>query len=158
MKKLFIAGLFLFTVVSLSAQIKITKQSIIGKWAVAAVEVKDIIYYNVETDSLSLGAIMKAQLKDEQQAAAAVAMAKPALEMFAKSTFTFNENGTGELATGFETVQKVKYSVDEVNSTITTVQEDKKEDIMKAEMLTDRLRISVKQPQGDILMILKKAK
>ena len=158
MKKLFIAGLFLFSVVAVSAQTKITQKGIIGKWTTVAVEMKDVFYYNAQKDSVSFGPNMRDQVKDEQQRATMMAMVKPQLAMLAKTYFTFNANGTAELGTGIEPTIKTKYVVDEVKSTITTVAANKKEDIMKAEMLTDRLRISVKQPQGDILMILKKAK
>jgi hypothetical protein len=157
MKKTFIAGLFLFSVVSVSAQTKITKKAIIGKWTTVTVEMKDVFYYNVQKDSVSLGANMREQVKDNQQLAAMMAMVKPQLAMFAKTYFIFNANGTAELGTGIEPAIKSNYVVDEVNSTITTVEANKKEDALKGEMLGDKLRISIKQPTGDMMLLLKKA-
>jgi hypothetical protein len=158
MKKLFIAGLFLFSIVSVSAQTKITKKSIIGKWTTVTVEMKDMFYYNAEKDSVSLGTGARSQGKDDQQLATMMAMVKPQLAMFAKTFFVFNANGTAELGTGIEPSVKSNYVVDEVNSTITTVEANKKEDALKAEMLGDKLRLSIKQPTGDMMLLLKKAK
>jgi hypothetical protein len=157
MKKLFIAGLFLFSVVAVSAQTRITKKGIIGKWITVAVEMKDVLYYNAQKDSVSFGPNMRDQVKDEQQRTAMMAMVKPQLAMLAKTYFSFNANGTAELGTGIEPALKTKYVVDEVNSTITTVAANKKEDALKAEMLGDKLRISIKQPTGDMMLLLKKA-
>ena len=158
MKKLLISGLFLFMVASISAQTKITKKDIVGKWVTAAVEIKDMFYYNAEKDSLSISTSTRERMKDAQQLTAAIAMMKPQLAMFAKTFFTFNPNGTAELGTGIEPAIKAKYVVDEINSTITTVDPNKKEDVLNAMMQQNLLRILIKQPEGDMILFLKKSK
>ncbi len=159
MKKLITSGLLLFTVLSLSAQTKITKTSVVGKWVVSAVEMKDMFFYSVDKDSLGLGETMKAQLAQAQQPVeTVVAMIKPQMAVFSKISFQFNADGTAELVTGVEAPQAATYTVDEANSTITTKDKDKKEETIKAEMVGDKLHLTVTQPQGEVQMTLKKAK
>jgi len=159
MKKLITSGLLLFTVLSLSAQTKITKASVVGKWIVSAVEMKDMFFYSVDKDSLGLGETMKTQLAASQQPVeTAIAMIKPQMAVFSKISFQFNADGTAELVTGIEAPEQATYTVDEANSTITTKDKDKKEQVIKAEMIGDKLHITVTEAQGDVMMILKKAK
>ena len=55
MKKYTIVSLFLILSLSLNAQTKVTKTNIIGKWAISTIEMAGKFYFNIETDSLSLG-------------------------------------------------------------------------------------------------------
>jgi len=159
MKKLITSGLLLFTVLSLSAQTKVTKASVVGKWVVSTVEMKDLFFYSVDKDSLGLGETMKAQLSQAQQPVeTAIAMIKPQMSVFSKISFQFNADGTAELVSGVEAPDQATYTVDEANSIITTKNKEKVEKIMKAEMIGDKLHITVNDAQGDVQMILKKAK
>ena len=158
MKKIILPALLFFVTFSLFGQTKITKASIVGKWVISAVEMKGMFYYCVENDSLGFGDMIKAQVADTSQLKAVTGMIKPQLTVFTKMAFIFNLDGTAELENGIDSAQVASYTVDEENSTITTTDKDKKEDTMKAEMLIEKLKISVKQPEGEILMLLKKVK
>jgi len=158
MKKIIIPALLFFTVLSLNAQTKITKSSVVGKWNIYSIEMPGIVYYNVDKDSLVIGETMKAQIKDEQQTASVKTLFKQQMEIFIKTVFLFNADGTAELQNGMEPPEKDTYSVDEENSTIITTGEDKKKEAKKAAMLGDKLQISSKQSQGEIIMVLKKVK
>ncbi len=158
MKKILIPALLLFIVASISAQTKITKSSVGGKWSIYSIEMPGIVYYNVDKDSLEMGEAMKAQIKDEQQTATVKNMFKQQMAVFIKTIFLFNADGTAELQNGAEPPEKDTYSVDEDNSTIITTGENKQKEARKAEMLGDKLSIRSTQPQGEIIMVLKKVK
>lgn len=160
MKKILTAGLFLLSAFTVSAQTKITKAAVLGKWSIVSVEVKGVFLYDVEKDSLVLGADMKAQIPDPQQLPLIISTMKQQLAMVAKATFLFNADGTAEMGGGTDLSQKATYSVDEANSTIktTATDGDKKEDVMKGEMVKENLHLIASQPQGDMHMTLKKLK
>ena len=158
MKKILFHALLLFTALSVNAQTKITKSSVIGKWSIYSIEMPGTVYYNIDKDSLVIGETMKEQIKDEQQSATIKNLFKQQMAIFVKTVFLFNADGTAELQNGEEPPEKDTYSVDEENSTIITTGEDKLKDIKKATMLGDKLSISSKQPQGEIILVLKKVK
>jgi hypothetical protein len=160
MKRILMAGIFLLSAFTLSAQAKITKTGVVGKWSIITVEVKGVFLYDVEKDSLVLGEETKAQVPDPQQLPAIIAAIKQQLAAVAKATFLFNADGTAEMGGGTELSQKANYSVDEANSTITTTSADadKKEDILKGEMVKENLHLIASQPQGDMHMMLKRVK
>jgi len=83
-------------------------------------------------------------------------MMKPQLGIFSNVAFVFNTDGSAELGMGTEMEESATYTVDEVNSTIITKDKNQKEDVLKADFKEEKLRITVKQPQGEILLILKK--
>ncbi len=158
MKKLIYLILTYFVVLSLNAQTKITKSSVVGKWSIYSIEMPGTVYYNVDKDSLEMGEAMKAQIKDEQQTTAVKNMFRQQMAVFIKTIFLFNADGTAELQNGAEPPEKDTYSVDEDNSTIITTGENKQKEARKAEMLGDKLCIRAAQPQGEIIMVLKKVK
>jgi hypothetical protein len=158
MKKVIFVTSCLFGLLQLNAQTKITKANVIGKWTIMAVDMPGMIYYNLEKDSLALGEMLKSQLPDPSQTGAITAMIKPQMAAFSKVGFQFNVDGTVELNSGIEGPQTGTYTVDEDKSEITTTEKDTKQNTFKADILKDNLRVSVKTPQGDMMMILKKAK
>jgi hypothetical protein len=158
MKKIISSVLLLFIVISLSAQTKITKAGVVGKWGIVSVEMPGMVYYNVDKDSIAVGEVMKAQLKEPAQMQAFTTMLKQQLAPFFKTSFWFKDDGTAELVAGETSPEKATYKVDEVNSTIITYDSNKAEESQKAEMIGELLRITSKQPQGDVIMTLKKIK
>ncbi|MDE3252400.1 MAG: hypothetical protein KGO92_06310 [Bacteroidota bacterium] len=158
MKSLFTLMVCLLTVLTLSAQTKITKSGVVGKWVIASVEMSGVFFYDTEKDSLALGDMMKSQAKDEQQLTAMTNMMKPQLAMMSKMSFLFNADGTAEMGTPMAAAEPATYTVDEENSTITTTDKEKKQDTLKADMLKEHLRIIMEQPQGNMTMVLKKVK
>jgi len=158
MKKVILFSTCIFFLLQVSAQTKITKSSVVGKWNIYSIEMPGIVYYNVDKDSLEMGETMKAQIKDEQQTATVKNMFKQQMAIFIKTVFVFNADGTAELQNGMEPPEKDTYSVDEDNSTIVTTGENKQKEARKAEMLGDKLSIRSTQPQGEIIMVLKKMK
>jgi hypothetical protein len=161
MKKILVLGLSLFVLCSLQAQNKITKAGLIGKWQLSSMEMSGMFYYSIDKDSLSLGDMIKAQVKDDAaQISAMTTMMKSQMAMLSKMSFEFNADGTALINPGMGDSKAANYTVDEVNSTITTIEKsgDKKETI-KADALPDnQIRFAMKAPEGDIVMVLKKAK
>jgi len=158
MKKLITFGVFFFIFFSVIAQTRLSKTNVVGKWTISAVEMPGMFYYSIEKDSVSLGDMMKAQVQDQQQLASITSMMKSQMAMFSKISFLFNADGTAELGAGTEQAQTATYTVNEENSTITTIDKDKKEDTIKVDLIDDKIRFTLKQPQGEIMMIMKKAK
>jgi hypothetical protein len=158
MKKIILFGFSLLVFAQINAQTKITKTNVIGKWTIQAVDMPGMIYYNLEKDSLAIGETLKSQMTDPNQLTAVTGMIKPQLAVFSKVGFQFNADGTVELNSGMEGPQSGTYTVDEEKSEITTTEKDAKQNTFKADLLKDNLRVSVKTPQGDMMMILKKAK
>lgn len=158
MKKIILFSLCILGLTQLNAQTKITKANVIGKWTILAVDMPGMIYYNIEKDSLAVGEMMKSQMPDPGQISAITAMIKPQMAIFSKVGFQFNADGTVEMNSGVEGPQTGTYTVDEEKSEIVTTQKDAKQDTFKADLLNDNLRVSVKTPQGDLMMIMKKSK
>lgn len=163
MKRFTIAGLFLIVSLSLNAQTKVTKTNIVGKWAISSIEMAGKFYFNVDTDSLSLGSEIKAQAGDDAQTNLIVAMIKQQLGVLTKMTLQFNADGTAILNDGGELLGNDKdakstasYTIDEASSSITTKDSDKKENTMKVDMLDSKLRIKQTQPEGEFILSLKK--
>lgn len=158
MKKIIFLGFGFVLFLQAQAQDKITKAGIVGNWSITAAEMTGIFYYNLEKDSLALGDMLKAQVTDPAQLSSVAGIMKPQLSLFRKMFFVFNADGTAELGKDTEAAEMVTYTVDEVNSTITTIDKDKKEETFKADMLKEQLRLWLKRPQGEILLMLRKAK
>ncbi len=158
MKKIILLACSFVLVLQIQAQTKITKTNVVGKWSVSAVEMTGMFAYYIDKDSLALGEMMKAQVKDDQQLAGITAMMKPQLSVFSKMAFVFKEDGTAELGSGTDQAEAATYTVDEANSTIITTDKEKKEQVLKAEIKDEKLRITLQQPQGEIQMVLKKVK
>ncbi len=158
MKKILVVTFSFFSLLSVSAQTKITKASVVGKWSLSEVEMAGMFYYNRDKDSLALGEMAKAQMKEESQQAAMIAMIKPQLTMFAKVSYEFKSDNTAIMNSGIIAPQNGTYSVDEENSTITTTAKDDKKATMKADMIYDKLRVKLDSPQGEIVMTLTKDK
>jgi len=158
MKKIILFSLCLLGLSQINAQTKITKTNVLGKWTILAVDMPGMLYYNLEKDSLALGETLKSQMPDPSQINAIMPMIKSQMTVFSKAGFLFNADGTVELNSGMEGPQAGTYTVDEEKSEITTTEKDQKQNIFKADILKENLRISVKTPQGEMMMILKKAK
>lgn len=161
MKKILVLGLALFVLVSLQAQTKITKSGLVGKWQLSSMEMSGMFYYSIDKDSLALGEMIKAQVKDDaQQISAMTTMMKSQMAMLSKMSFEFNADGSAVLNGGMGEPKPATYTVDEANSTITTTEKGEgKNDTIKAEVLPDnKMRFVMSQPQGEIFMVLKKAK
>lgn len=139
----------------ISAQTKLTKTNIVGKWAVNAIEMQDIFYYNVDKDSLAIGSMLKEQMKDTMQLSIIKNALKSQTGVFSKMFFQFNADGTAVMNSGVEPATSTSYSVDEENSTIINTGKDGKEP-MKGDMLDGHLRIFVEQPQGNMTLIFRK--
>ncbi len=158
MKQIILLASCLFALSAIKAQSKITKSSILGKWNISAVEMPGMLYYNLEKDSLALGDAIKAQIgADESQVKAMLAMMKPQMATFTKMGFQFNTDGTALMQSGPEGTQSVTYTVDEKNSIIETSEKGQTQ-TFKADIMNGQLRLNIKQPQGEIMVIMKKGK
>ncbi len=158
MKKIILFSFCLLVLSQLNAQIKISKTNVLGKWTILAVDMPGMIYYNLENDSLAVGETLKSQMPDPGQMGAITAMIKPQMAVFSKVGFQFHADGTVELNSGMEGPQTGTYIVDEEKSEITTTEKDQKQTTFKADILKENLRVTVKTPQGEMMMVLKKAK
>lgn len=158
MKKIILLALCFVVLSEVGAQTKVTKSNVVGKWTISAVEMTGLFYYSIDKDSLAIGEMMKSQIPDQSQLATITATMKSQMAMFASMGFVFNADGTAKMGAGSAQEEEATYTVDEQNSLITTIDKNKKEDVLKADFQEDKLRITIKQPQGEILMLLKRAK
>ena len=158
MKKIIIFTFCIFGLSQLNAQTKITKINIIGKWTILAIDMPGMVYYNFEKDSLAIGETLKSQMPDPSQINAIKPMMKTQLSGFSKGSFLFNADGTAELNSGMEGPQTSTYTVDEEKSEITAFEKNLQQTVFKADFLKENLRLYIKTPQGDMLMVLKKSK
>jgi hypothetical protein len=157
MKKIF---LLLFAVavssVSLHAQSKITKEKILGKWGIAALEVKGLMYYSVDKDSIILSDSIKTVIKNTGKDPKGLeAVMKQQFASFLAMKFIFDADDTAEISFGLE-AQKSKYRVDEEHSTIVTYNESE-EEAMNVELAGDMLKIKIPSPEGEFWVFLKKS-
>ncbi|SJZ32571.1 hypothetical protein [Sediminibacterium ginsengisoli] len=148
-----------FTLVTVNAQTKVTKTNIVSNWVITAVDASPAFKYDVDKDSLSLGEAIKSQVKPEQESMV-LGMMKQQVGVFKKMAFKFNADGTAELNSGVPGTgaTKATYTVDEANSTITTVEAegDKVKETIKADFVNSNLRLVLEQPTGNIILLLKK--
>lgn len=158
MKKYILFGAALLGTLLLHAQTKITKAGVVGKWGISAVEMPGIVTYDLDQDSLMFGEMIKSQLGDPQQVAMLKNTIKPQLAMFTKMSFTFNADGTAELGGGTPQAVMGTYTVDEETSVITTSDQDKAMENIKADFKDGKLRLTLKQAQGDVMVVLKRIK
>ena len=158
MKKIIFLAFSLVVLAQVHAQTKVTKENVQGKWTPVSLNMPGLVYYNIEKDSLVLGEMMKAQVPDKSQLDGVATMMKSQFAMFAKMYFKFNADGTAEMNSGAGEAEPATYTVDEANSTITTVNKEKKTEVIKAEIVNGNLMMTMKQPQTEITMALKKAK
>jgi hypothetical protein len=153
------AGCFL--ALAASAQNKVTKASIVGKWVVTVVEVKDAIYFDMDKDSLALGTAITSQVPDASQLELVKTMTKSQLGTLKSLYFQFNSDGTLEFNNGVSVFKGGTYVVDEEKSTITKFDKDGKEDkqSLPATMVGDKLQLTLTEnPQGELVMLMKKIK
>ena len=142
------------------AQTRITKDVIVGKWTIAAIDMKGIFYYEVEKDSVSISETLRSRSTDAAQIRQVEAMVRMQAAQFAKMSFQFNADNTAVLNGGAsEAVSNATYSVDEKKSTITTVETsgDNRKETLNADMLHDKLRIMLPNQQPEITLVLKKS-
>jgi len=157
MKKLLLLMAGFAFISQLSAQSKVTKNDLVGKWKICAVEMQGMMYYDVEKDSLSIGETMKAQIPDASQLPGITTMIKSQMGMFKNCEFVFNGDGTGTMPGGISGEKEdIKYTIDEAASTITTTDKSNKDETIKVEMVDKKIRFTVKQPQGEIILLMKK--
>lgn len=160
MKKLIL--LFLVSILTLAsgAQSKITKDSIIGTWSVAAIEVKDLIYFSVEKDSIALAdTLKKAMAAKGLDPKNVEAMMKQQFAMFISMRFSFDADNKAVFNVGLESVES-GYTVDAERSIINMDDDGSgAAEAMKAEMVKGMLRLMVQDPSGqEIWLVLKKNK
>ncbi len=147
MKKISLLLATLFFLLSAAfSQTKITKAGIIGKWELSVIETKGMMYYDIDKDSIRIAEQFDSTIKDPKQKAIAISQFKTQMALLYKSmSFTFNENGTCNFflqqEEDMDNEPEVTYKVDEVNSTITILQKDKKTETIKAEMLGSKLKL-----------------
>ncbi|NCI47713.1 hypothetical protein [Sediminibacterium soli] len=160
MKNLVIVFAACVLVLGVSAQEKITKSKLIGKWSLAAVEMKNMFYFDIEKDSLALGDMITSQVTDPSQLELVKTTTKGQLAMLKSIYFQFNNDGSTEFNSGTGDSKGGTYTVDEEKSTITTTDKSEKSDkqTIPAEIVAEKLRLTMSQPQGDFVMLLKKSK
>lgn len=159
MKNITLLALTLICCAQLSAQTPVTKKELIGKWKINSVEMPGMMYYEIAKDSIALGPTLKAQLPDTSQLPAILTMIKGQMGMFKDFMFVFKADGTGTMPAGPGMGNEpISWLVDETASTIITTDKNKKTETLKAQVVNSDIRISVSQPQGEILLLMKKEK
>jgi hypothetical protein len=161
MKNLVILFAGCFLTLAASAQNKVTKANVVGKWALTIVEMKDAFYFDVDKDSLALGTTITSQVPDASQLELVKTMTKSQLGALKSVYFQFNSDGTAEFNSGDGVSKGGTYVVDEEKSTITTIDKSGKEDkqSLPATMVGDKLKLTLTEnAQGEFVMLLKKIK
>ncbi|NCI48530.1 hypothetical protein GWC95_01255 [Sediminibacterium roseum] len=120
MKKITASLLFLVIVLAAGAQTKVTKGNVVGKWEIYSVDVPGQVHYNVDKDSIAVSDVVKQAAGSAANLEMALNIVKQQFAMFKKVNFQFNANGTTQLTSPVDEVEKGTYTVDEKNSTITT--------------------------------------
>jgi hypothetical protein len=158
MKKLIGTLFWIFSILSLQAQSKVSKAAVIGKWSLVSVEVPEQVYYNTEKDSISLNETIKKTASADQVAILA-GMLKQQLGIYAKMSFQFNTDGTVEMRVGDDTKTGATYRIDEEKSMIITKEKDTAEVSLKAEILPDNtLRIFTEEEKTKVFLVFRKNK
>ena len=120
MKKIILSVAFAIAVFAVNAQTKVSKLSVVGKWSLAAMNVDGMFYYDIQKDSLSLGTAILGQLAAAgQDSAGAVEMMKGQLEPLKEMAFSFNTDGSYNVAGSPQGAEKGSYTIDEATETIT---------------------------------------
>jgi hypothetical protein len=155
----------LFLIVSMfafaaGAQSKITKETVVGNWKVAALEVKDLLFFSVEKDSIALADTLKKTIISKGMDPKNVeTMMKQQFGMFVSMQFSFDADGKAKFVMGLEQTVESSYTVDAETSTIKTVDGDGQSESMKAEMVNGMLRLLMPDPSGqEVWVVLKKTK
>lgn len=145
-------------VLSLSAQDKVTKEKVVGTWALTVVEMKNTFYFDIEKDSLALGSAITAQLGDNASQIDMVKnMMKAQMAVIKSLYFKLNADGTAEFNAGGSPKQGT-YVVDEEKSTITTIEKGEKseKETLPASFVDGKLKLVQSQAEGEFVMLLKK--
>lgn len=159
MKKMMGVVVLLCFAVLLNAQTKVTKTNVVGKWTIAAMEMPGIFSYNLDTDSLFIGEAIKAQVPDPKQLELVKGQFRTQMSMMSKMVFQFNADGTALLVDGMREPQPATYDVDEEKSTITTVEKEGKneKETLNAEFVDGKLKLRLNSPNGEVVLLMKKA-
>jgi hypothetical protein len=161
MKKLFVLAFSIFAVILTHAQAptKVTKAGVVGKWSISSMEMPGIFSYNIETDSMYIGEAIKGQIKDPKQLDMVKTQFRTQMGMMTKMVFQFNADGTALLINGMTDPAPATYSVDEEKSTISTLEkgEGKEKETLDAQFVGPKLQLKLNSPNGQIVMLLKKA-
>jgi hypothetical protein len=143
------------------AQTKITWASIQGKWQGFALELKGIVYYNWEKDSLSVSDSIRADLvKKGMDAKTINAVFRQQFEEITELSVQFNRDSTAQFIEDEEEPELTRYRVDEKNSVIHSVNDKGTDHIIKAEMIGDKLRLLMggEGKNDELWVFLKKIK
>jgi hypothetical protein len=156
--------LFLFMLLfafSSHAQSKITKLAILGKWAVSSVELKGIVYYSVEKDSIALAdSISREAAEKGVDLETMKPMAKLQFAGIASMRIIFNADGTTETSLSEEAPGiGATYTIDEEKSMLIISNKDGSTKTTKAEMLADgALKMQIPDMASEGWIVLKKSK
>jgi hypothetical protein len=130
MKKIFLTFIVASLFVTVQAQTKVTKESIVGKWNAAIMKVDGMIYYDIEKDSLVLSPSILEQLTAAgADSASATEMMKGQFGAFKELAFEFKADGNYSIGSNSsdEKVEMGSYSLDEATSTLTMENKEKGE-------------------------------
>jgi hypothetical protein len=154
--------LALLVVISFSAhaQTKLSWENIQGKWKGVAIELKDELYYDGEKDSLVFSNTARAEMLGQRQdTAEAIMMYKFQLKMMMSISIKFNRDSTAEITLlDIAEPEISRYSLDEKNSVIHSVNDKGSDHVMKAVMVGDKLRLLIagENEESEMWILLKR--
>jgi|GEM_PF-3506761 len=161
MKKYCLLLLMLLFGITSHAQSKITKLGILGKWAVSSVELKGVMYYSVEKDSIALAdSITRDAAEKGVDLESMKPMAKLQFAGIATMRITFNADGTTETSLNEDAPGiGATYTIDEEKSMLIISNKDGSTKTAKAEMLADgALKMQIPDLASEAWIVLKKSK
>lgn len=127
MKKLLLSIVMLASIGVTQAQTKVSKNTVVGKWSLSAINMEGMFYYDIDKDSLALGETIMTQLTAAgQDSAGSVDMMKGQLGAIKEMGFEFNADGTYKANGTPQGPESGTFTVDEATETITM--SNKKED------------------------------
>jgi hypothetical protein len=156
MKKSVVFFALLFCV-SLGAQTRVTKTSVIGKWKTSAIDMGSMFYYDLAKDSVAWGETLKKAITSAEDTTGANAYIKGQISRFSRFKLQFNTDGTAQMSgmvPGSDALQSTTYEVDEAKSIIVNTKKGTRGDPLNADMLGDKLRIKRKVDATNTIIIV----
>ena len=151
---LFLAGM------QTQAQAKLTKNNVLGNWALCTIDMPDVIFYDLENDTISISqkAINEAKQNPMFVSVDSVkTLAKQGLEPFKQFFLKINPDATLEIYFGVPgSYSKSTYVVDEEHSTIIVTEKSQIKSNYTGEMIRDRLRLYFNDKGIVYTLLLKK--
>lgn len=151
MKKLILALVIVGATFAAQAQQKVTKTSIVGEWKMKAIGIEEVLFYDIEKDSLSLTKeILEKLAASGADSASTADMMKGQFEALKEVVFTFTADGKYKTTgSGNGKDEAGTYTLDEATETLVLeTPKDGKQEIKASFKANGRLLLPMPSPSG----------